>query len=268
MLQVDLPQGTWRYERYGSGSPVLLLHGLGSARQDWQAQWLALSQDYLVICVDLPGHGEGRRLLKRTALPELVTELAAFVEALALGPCAVVGMSMGGMYGFELLAQRPDLVTRLVAINSAPHFPVDTWQIRSKLWLRERLVRWFGLSALASSLAKKLFPYPQQAALREQLVARISANRMPDYLNALHAFPGWSALPRLKALPTPILVVSGDRDYTPLAFKQAYVAQLANARLEVVADSGHATPLDQPAALNQLLQGFLLEPMRSKSPAA
>ncbi len=268
MLQLELPQGTWCYERYGSGSPVLLLHGLGSARQDWQAQWLALSQHYLVICVDLPGHGEGRRLLQHTTLPALAAELAAFIDALALGPCAVVGMSMGGMYGFELLAQRPDLVTRFVAINTAPHFPVDTWQIRSKLWLRERLVRWLGLPALASSLAKKLFPYPHQAALREQLIARISANRMPDYLHALQAFPGWSALPRLAGLNTPILVVSGDRDYTPLAFKRAYVAELANARLEVIADSGHATPLDQPEALNQLILSFLAEPLPLKSPAA
>ena len=54
-------------------------------------------------------------------------------------------------------------------------------------------------------------------------------------------------------------MISGDRDYTPVAAKAAYVAQLRNARLEVIADSGHATPLDQPEALNRLLDAFVRE---------
>ena len=56
----------------------------------------------------------------------------------------------------------------------------------------------------------------------------------------------------------PLLVVSG-RDYTPVDYKRAYLAQLRNARLEVIEDSGHATPLDQPQRLNQLLQAFIAE---------
>ena len=56
----------------------------------------------------------------------------------------------------------------------------------------------------------------------------------------------------------PLLVVSG-RDYTPVDYKRAYLAQLRNARLEVIEDSGHATPLDQPQRLNQLLQDFIAE---------
>ena len=55
------------------------------------------------------------------------------------------------------------------------------------------------------------------------------------------------------------VVIAGDRDYTPLAYKRAYLAQLRNARLEVIEDSGHATPLDQPQRLNQLLQAFIAE---------
>ena len=57
----------------------------------------------------------------------------------------------------------------------------------------------------------------------------------------------------------PLLVVSGDRDYTPVDYKRAYLAQLRNARLEVIEDSGHATPLDQPQRLNRLLQAFIAE---------
>lgn len=75
----------------------------------------------------------------------------------------------------------------------------------------------------------------------------------------MRAIPGWSALPAAGQAEVPLLVVSGDRDYTPVDYKRAYLAQLRNARLEVIEDSGHATPLDQPQRLNQLLQAFIAE---------
>ena len=68
-----------------------------------------------------------------------------------------------------------------------------------------------------------------------------------------------TSVPAAGQAEVPLLVVSGDRDYTPLDYKRAYLAQLRNARLEVIEDSGHATPLDQPQRLNQLLQAFIAE---------
>ena len=75
----------------------------------------------------------------------------------------------------------------------------------------------------------------------------------------MRAIPGWSALAAVRELKTPLLVVTGDRDYTPVAYKQSYVEQLSNAELVVIEDSGHATPLDQPEQLNQLLRAFVLK---------
>jgi pimeloyl-ACP methyl ester carboxylesterase len=54
-----------------------------------------------------------------------------------------------------------------------------------------------------------------------------------------------------------VLAVSGDRDYTPVARKEEYVRRLDGARLVVVPDSGHATPIDQPEAFNAHLRAFL-----------
>jgi pimeloyl-ACP methyl ester carboxylesterase len=51
-------------------------------------------------------------------------------------------------------------------------------------------------------------------------------------------------------------VISGDRDYTPLARKQEYVSLMQNAELIEIADSGHATPIDQPAKFNEALLSF------------
>jgi len=120
-------------------------------------------------------------------------------------------------------------------------------------------VRLLGLPALARMLAGKLFPKPEQQALRELVAERLASNDRTSYLHAMRAIPGWSALPAAGQAEVPLLVVSGDRDYTPVDYKRAYLAQLRNARLEVIEDSGHATPLDQPQRLNQLLQAFIAE---------
>ena len=62
---------------------------------------------------------------------------------------------------------------------------------------------------------------------------------------------------RLAAITCPTLVISGDRDYTPVAHKQRYVEQLPNARLVVIEQSRHATPMDQPDQFNTTLLSFI-----------
>jgi 3-oxoadipate enol-lactonase len=55
----------------------------------------------------------------------------------------------------------------------------------------------------------------------------------------------------------PTLILAADQDYTPVAFKQAYTAQLPNAELVVIPDSRHALPMEKPEAFNRALAEFL-----------
>jgi len=255
---LQLSSGRFGYIRKGQGVPVLLLHGLGSSLLDWQSQIDYLSSFCQVYALDLRGHGVSEPLRARLGLEEMATDVAEFIGAQKIAPCFVVGVSMGGMVGFQLLASHPEVVRGLVAINSAPSFPVDSFGLRCRVWVRLLLIRLFGLRALGWLLARKLFPHAEQAKLRALASQRIAGNDPVSYLYAMRAILGWSALPAVQQISTPMLIVSGDRDYTPLAYKQAYVGQLRNAQLVVIENSGHATPLDQPAQLNRLIEEFIL----------
>lgn len=259
MDYLHLPSGRIAYVCRGQGPAVLLLHGLGSSSLDWQPQIEHLARHFRVYALDLRGHGQSAPLRAPVSMAELAGDVADFIRALDIEPCVLVGISMGGMLTFQLLADHPELLRAAAVVNSAPSFPLDSWKIRAQVWLRLVLVRALGLPTLARLLAGKLFPKAEQQALREQLIERIAGNDRTSYLHAMRAIPGWSALPRAAQADIPLLVVAGDRDYTPLAYKRAYVGQLRNARLEVIEDSGHATPLDQPQRLNQLLQAFIAE---------
>src|SRR5690606_29728590 len=139
-----LKTGRCAYIRQGRGRPVLLLHGLGSSWQDWQAQIDALSGFAEVFALDLRGHGASEPLRGPVSVAELAEDVAEFIRRQNIQSCVLVGISMGGMVAFQLLAKQPELVGRLVVINSAPSFPLDSWALRGQVLLRLALIRLFG----------------------------------------------------------------------------------------------------------------------------
>ncbi|PHN18437.1 alpha/beta fold hydrolase [Pseudomonas sp. ICMP 460] len=68
---------------------------------------------------------------------------------------------------------------------------------------------------------------------------------------------GWGVQERLSKITCPTLVISADHDDTSVAQKQIYVKLLPDARLAVIENSRHATPLDQPEVFNATLLDFL-----------
>lgn len=247
------------YEEYGQGAPVLLVHGLGSSTRDWEYQLSELAAHYRVIALDLRGHGRSDKPRERYSIAGFAEDVAALIEHLNLAPVHLVGISMGGMIGFQLGVDHPELLKSLCIVNSGPEVkakrPRDYLEI-AKRWSLSRLL---SLESIAKGLGRLLFPKPEQAELRRKIEQRWPQNDKRAYLASLDAIIGWGVRERLARIVCPTLVISADRDYTPVAQKQAYVSELPNARLLVIEDSRHATPLDQPECFNNGLLAFLAE---------
>ncbi|MCO8162320.1 alpha/beta hydrolase [Pseudomonas sp. 21LCFQ010] len=245
------------YEEYGQGSPVLLLHGLGSSGLDWEYQIPALAAQYRVITLDIRGHGRSDKPRERYSIKGFSADVEALIEHLHLEPVHVVGLSMGGMIGFQLAVDHPQWLRSLCIVNSGPQVKVrsanEVWQ-----WFKRwSLARLLSMQALGQALGKLLFPRPDQADLRRKIAERWARNDKRAYLASFDAIVGWGVQERLSRISCPTLVISGDRDYTPVAVKQAYVKLIRNARLVVIENSRHATPLDQPEAFNRTLLQFI-----------
>ena len=156
---------------------------------------------------------------------------------------------------FPLTVSRP-----LVIVNSGPDMVPRSLKVKLAFASRLMLLRLLGPRRFAAAIARRLFPKPEQAALREQVAARLGSNAPDVYLRATRGLMGWSVIDRIGEIAAPVLVVSSERDYTPLAAKQAYAAKLRNARVVELKDSGHAAPADQPQALAELIQKFIVAP--------
>ncbi|MDE1196682.1 MAG: alpha/beta hydrolase [Pseudomonas sp.] len=245
------------YEEYGRGAPVLLVHGLGSSCLDWEYQIPVLAARYRVIVVDVRGHGRSDKPRERYSIPGFSADIEALLEHLQLGPVHLVGLSMGGMIGFQLAVEQPQLLKSLTIVNSAPEVKVksfDDFRQFAKRWL---LARVFSMETIGKGLGKNLFPKPEQAELRQKIARRWAQNDKRAYLASFSAIVGWGVQEQLSRISCPTLIVTADRDYTPVALKETYTQLIPDARLVVIEDSRHASPLDQPAAFNQILLSFI-----------
>lgn len=246
-----------RYETCGVGTPVVFLHGLGSSADDWALQIPAFAERHRVITVDLRGHGQSRFGGSLT-VEQMAADVAALLEHLGATPAHVVGLSLGGCVALALGIHQPAQVRSLTLVNTfARYQPAGMgglWRGARRLWL----LQFRPIREMAEFVAAGLFPKPEQGALREAATASLSRNSRQTYWAALRAIRRFDVRAQLGAIRCPTLVVMGDRDRTvPRAAGELLARAIPGAHKRVLADSGHASPMDQPAAFNAAVLEFL-----------
>jgi len=245
------------YEKGGHGEPVLLIHGLGSSTEDWDLQVAVLKRDFTVITYDVRGHGKTSKPAGKYSVPQFADDAAKLIRQLDLGPVHVMGLSMGGMIGFQLVADHPELVRSLIIVNSGPEMVLRTWREKLAIAQRRLIVRMMGMRKMGEVLALRLLPGPQHVSLRETFADRWARNDKSAYLRALNALVGWSVAAKLPQIRCPVLVVAADQDYTPVAWKREYTSMMPNASLVVIPDSRHMMPVERPELFHDAIIPFL-----------
>lgn len=247
------------YIEAGRGAPLVLLHGLGSSCQDWEYQVPEFSRHFRVVAPSLRGFGETEVPEEPHSVKTWSEDVVAMIRYLDLGPVNLLGFSMGGAISFQLAVDHPDLVSRLIIINSQPSFALDHWTKHMMVLTRIGMARTMGMSRLARFVAKRMFPDPAHHGLRERMIRRHSTNDRRSYIEAVNALAGWSVADKLGDLRAPTLILAADQDFTPVEEKEAYAANMPDARVVKIKDSRHISHIDQADVLNAHVVKFLLE---------
>jgi len=259
MPQIQINDISMYYEVHGEGAPVLLLHGLGSSTKDWEYQVPALSKDYKVYTVDCRGHGQSEKPKGKYTIPLFTNDVIAFVEKMGLTDLNIIGLSMGGMMAFQFVTDRPDLIKSVVILNSGPEFKIKTFKQSMMVWQRKIIMKTMGLPAMSKVLAKRLFPEKGQEEVREIFYQRWITNDKDAYYRSFLALINWGVKEKLPEIKCPVLVLTADMDYTPVAYKEEYTKLIPKGKVQVIKNSRHTTPFDQPEQLNVALSDFLKE---------
>ena len=109
------------YREVGTGSPILLVMGLGGSMDDWQPAFVAgLAAHHRVVVFDNAGIGKTGTLPSPLGITEMANQASALISALGLGRTAVLGWSMGGMIAQALAVLHPAQVSRLILAATQP----------------------------------------------------------------------------------------------------------------------------------------------------
>jgi len=241
------------YEETGAGDPVVLLHGQGGRGDAWDLQVAALAPDHRVVCPDLRGHGGSTVTARPYTMSQLATDVAALIRGLDLGPCAIVGHSLGGMVALQLALDAPELVRKLVVVNSTAFG--DGSRVRSfavRMFIRLRSMAGFARANTGLHL-----PEPDQEPLRRRLLETMGTSPAAGYIASQDAVDRFDVRARLAEIACPVLVIHSAQDLIPIADKQTIAATVQRGRLLTIERSRHVVLWDQPAALNAALRAFL-----------
>src|SRR2546428_1048713 len=100
------PQGT-AWSRYGSGAPLVLVHGVGMAQAVWAPQVSDLARDFDVLVYDMWGHGQSTLPAGSLELNHYAQQLVDLLDHLRLPSVHVVGHSMGALVALEFALSYP-----------------------------------------------------------------------------------------------------------------------------------------------------------------
>jgi 3-oxoadipate enol-lactonase len=257
MPTINLENISLFFEEQGAGEPLILLHGLGTDGRSWEYQRDFFAEQFRVIVADVRGHGRSAKPPGPYSVPQFAADIFALLDHLNIDAVHLVGLSMGGMIGFQMAVDQPKRLKSLTIVNSGPELVPQTWQERWQIWQRRLVLHFSSMEKIGEFIGGRLFPEPEQAAYKEMFVQQMRENDPKAYRAATNALIGWSVRPQLNRIQCPVLVISSDMDYTPVANKEAYVRELPTARLQVINNSRHGTPIDQPEAFNTAVLNFL-----------
>jgi pimeloyl-ACP methyl ester carboxylesterase len=248
--------GELRVLEGGAGSPLVLLHGRGSAATMWLPLLRDLARRHRVLAVDLPGFGSSRGY--RFAGGDFERGIAFFVDPIeawlaseGLDAFCVAGHSLGGFVAIELALRRrarPAAIALIAAMGTGPEITTP-----ARLFFRAHPER------LARALGPRLFARLVPGALSYELAAipegRADAAAAFDTLVPLIG-PAPHRRARLAEIDVPVLVLWGEHDEAlPAPLAIAASGALPKGVLQIV-PAGHSPHIDDPPGIARLLGDF------------
>ena len=260
------------YEEAGSGAPILFVHEFAGDWRSWEPQMRYFSRRYRCITYSARGYlpsGVPERL-EQYSQEHWREDVRAVLDALALDSPHVVGCSMGAFatlhFGMKHCARGAPARARsltLVGVGSGAH-PAAYRKFQDDANALSETIRRDGMARLAATygqgparvqyLNKDPRGFAEYARQLSEHSAEGSANTMAGYQARRPCL--YDLTDEISHIDVPTLVMTGDEDEPCIEPSVMLKRAIPKAGLAILAKSGHAINLEEPALFNRLLEGF------------
>lgn len=248
------------FQQFGSGFPLLILHGLLGSSDNWQTLARKLGQHFHIFTLDLRNHGRSPHD-DAFNYSVMAGDLHEFLAAHQLPRCHLLGHSMGGKTAMHFALRFPRLVEKLIVVDIAPRAypPLHTSIFNALLPLD--LSRFQSRDEISTALAPSI-PEP---AVRQFLLKNVGrddsgAFRWKMNLSVIHRnYDGLNqAIDSNTTCDRPTLFLRGSRsDYIQDADADLIHRLFPAAKIATIPNSGHWIQADAPEAFHSAVLEFL-----------
>lgn len=224
------------YETYGTGEPVLIVHGNGGSIFDVGAQIDHFRKRYKVIAMDSRDHGKSADSPGPLTYEKMTSDLAALLDHLKTGPADVLGWSDGGIEALLLAIHHPAKVKK-IAVMAANLNPSDKA-------LHPEAVAF--IKAAVSSIPPEMKATPE--GRRQFKVTQMMLDEPNIDPKAL------------ESIAAPALILAGDHDVIADEHTLEIFHRIPSSQLCIFPDATHMIPFDDPALFNSTVERFFREP--------
>jgi pimeloyl-ACP methyl ester carboxylesterase len=254
MLKASLQGVELAYQRTGSGTPLVLLHGYPLDHTIWEPVLPFLQEGVELILPDLRGFGESSPFKMGYSLVEMAGDLASLLDLLKVGQAVIVGHSMGGYIALAFARAFPARLRGLGLVASQAG--ADSSDGRKGRYTTAELVRQHGVEVVADSMPARLTSNPDLQRLLREIVLQQPAEGI---IAAQEAMAGRAdSTPELADYEFPVVIVHGLQDQlVPVERARAILPLLRHGRLIELEGAGHMPMMEAPQATAEALRSLV-----------
>lgn len=230
----------------GKKPTVIFLHGWGSSSWVWRGLADKFSDDFCVFALDFPGFGKSSIPNKPFGVGDYAEIVKSFIEKKNLKEVILIGHSFGGRIAIKLSALHPELVKKIILIDSA-----GLILNKEKLSARKNIAK----------IVKPLFAPKFMKNTRDKIYQKIGSEDYvsnPELKDTFVKVINEDLHPCLPKIKAPTLLIWGENDKeTPIEAAKVMKSEIKSSTLRIINNAGHFSFIDQPEECFQSINKFI-----------